>query len=50
VQLGATRVAETSAAIMLAAREGRINACRKVVPNLKRETESLLNALRGITV
>jgi len=48
VQLGATHVAETSAAVMLAAREGRIDACRRMTPSLKRETGSLFDALRAM--
>jgi PAS domain S-box-containing protein len=50
LQLGATRVAETCTAVMIAARENRIEACRQIGPKLRREGESLFNALRAIII
>jgi PAS domain S-box-containing protein len=50
LQLGATPVAEACAAVMRAARENRAEACRRMEPQLRRESESLFNALREIKV
>ena len=49
-RLGATRVAEACAAMMIAVRENRVEACRRIALQLRHESESLFNALRAIKV